>query len=134
MATSPQFVATPHNQFSTTLTTANSALDGTGTSALVFEAGVNGSEVQHIRTSSKGANAQTIARFWENNGSDPNTATNNVLIEERVLTATSVSTTTPMFQDRWPLNRTLKAGHRIYMTLSVAGTAGWQAEAVGGHF
>ena len=63
---------------STTLTTANTAKDGTGTTQLIFTAGADGGRVERIRVRALGTNVATVLRIFINNGSAPTVAANNV--------------------------------------------------------
>jgi hypothetical protein len=88
--TSPIFPLTPKIGYGT-LATANTAKDGTGTVVTVATAGSNGSRVDQIKVRALGTNVATVLRFFINNGSDPTTATNNALIHEVTIAATTLS-------------------------------------------
>ena len=63
-----------------TLTTANTAKDGTGTVALIFTADAsNGGRVERVRAVPLGTNTASVLRIFINNGSDPTTAANNTI-------------------------------------------------------
>lgn len=127
MAVRPQFVATPNAGTPGVLTAANTALDGTGTTGrlLAFTAGASGSLLPSIRFTHKGTNSSaTVMRVFRNNGADPETATNNVLIGERAVAANTLSQTAASIAYDLPLDITLEAGERIYVTMGTAATAG----------
>jgi hypothetical protein len=70
------------------LTTANTALDGTGTVSPVFVAGANGGMLNEIRLKYLGANnATSVLRVFLNNGATNATAANNALIFEMTIPA-----------------------------------------------
>jgi hypothetical protein len=88
----PIFPLTPKTSWAT-LTTANTAKDGTGTVATVFTAGVNGARIDQIKVRALGTNVATVLRFFVNNGSANTTAANNSLVHEVTIPATTLSET-----------------------------------------
>lgn len=74
-----------------TVTTANTAKDGTGTVVTVFTAGVNGSKIDAIHVRALGTNIATALRFFVNNGLTNATPANNTLAHEVTATATTLS-------------------------------------------
>lgn len=74
-----------------TLTAANTAKDGTGTVATLFTAGANGARIDQIKVRALGTNVATVLRLFVNNGSANTTATNNSLIHEVTIPATTLS-------------------------------------------
>lgn len=134
MATAPQYVtnvAPVARVVPATLTAANIATDGTGATgrALVVTANSSGfTAVPYLRVKPLGTGAATMIRVFRNNGSDPEVAGNNALLFELAVAASTLSQTAKMPEYDIPLNLNL-AGHastpeRIYVTLSVAHTAG----------
>lgn len=122
-------------QFAPALTTANTAMDGTGTVATVFTAdATNGGFVQRLRMRSVGTNVQTVARVFINNGATNATATNNTLFDEMTLPATTANATsaTPTFEI--PLGFALPPGYKILVTLGTTVAAGWVPTVVGGKY
>jgi len=95
-------------------TTANTALDGTGTVFSCFTAdATNGGFVQAIRIKAPTTSTPTVIRFFLNNGSTNATASNNSLLDEMTLptiTGTNVAST-PIYEI--PVNRALPAGYKI---------------------
>lgn len=73
------------------LLTANTAKDGTGTVVQVAAGGTNGLKIDQIKVRAKGTNVATVLRFFVNNGSTPTTATNNALIHEISVPATTLT-------------------------------------------
>lgn len=99
--TSPISPILPHSGFAATVqTTANTALDGTGTVIGFFTAGANGSRVNRVRACHRGTNIQTVLRIFLNNGSTNGTAGNNSLLAEATMAANTLSqTAASVFQD-----------------------------------
>lgn len=138
MATSPSFAATPTpvaRSVPATLTAANTALDGTGATgrSLVFTAeSTNGSVLPYLKFKALGTNVATVARIFRNNGSDPETASNNALISEVTLAATTASATAALAEYISVLNLVLGPSERIYVTLGTAVSAGWKVTPMNG--
>ncbi len=86
----PIFPVVPKTSWGT-VTTANTAKDGTGTQVTVFTAGENGSRIDQIKVRALGTNVATVLRFFVNNGLDNTTAANNSLIHEVTIASTTVS-------------------------------------------
>lgn len=93
--TNPIFPLTPKTSWGT-VTTANTAKDGTGTVVTVFTAGTNGSRVDQIKVRALGTNVATVMRFFINNGSANSTAANNTLAHETTIPATTLSETSAL--------------------------------------
>lgn len=117
-------------------TTATNSYDGTGTNvALIFLAdATNGSLVERIRVKALGTNTASVMRFFLNNGSTNGTATNNTLIGEVALPATTASATAATAEVEYPLGFVLQAGFRIYATIATTVVAGWQATVIAGDY
>jgi hypothetical protein len=123
-----------------TLTTA--AADFTGISAnnlLVFTAhATNGSRIVGIHFEAIGTNTQSVARIYINNGSANTTATNNSLVGQLTLPATTTSNTVAVVSaDYYFPNGAadLNPGFRIYVGLGTTVAAGWVPTAIqGGEF
>lgn len=127
MGTSAQFATTPNAGAPATLTAANTALDGTGATgrALIYTAGASGSILPYVQGQHLGTNSNPgVLRFFKNNGSDPEVAGNNSLIKEHAFLANTLSQSAVSVPMPIPLNVRLAAGEKIYVTLSVAATAG----------
>jgi hypothetical protein len=132
--TSPIFPLTPVTTWGT-LTAANTAVDGTGTVATIFTAGTDGGRVDYIKARALGTNVTTVVRVFINNGSVNSTATNNSLITEAVLPATTASNSTEIGADVViPLNISIPNGYKINVCIGTAVSAGWQFTAVGGNY
>lgn len=132
--TTPIWSATPNIGFSGLVTAANTAMGGTGTVNLIFTAGSNGGIVESIRFKAGGTNVQTVARIFGNNGSTNTVATNNFLLYEQTLLATTASATAALAEYELWLNKKLPAGFRLYFVLGTAVASGWQATAFGGDY
>lgn len=135
MNTAPVFTRMPSIDWATTtLTTANTALDGTGTVHIAATAGANGEYVRDLRFRSLGTNVQTVARIFINNGGDNAVAANNILFDEITLPATTAAANAAIAPYVLPLNLGLPAGYRILVTLGTTVAAGYRVSAVGGDF
>lgn len=132
--TTPIFVATPKNWFGTTGTTANTALDGTGTVATIVTAGANGSKITRIRLTAMGTNAATVIRFFVNNGSTNATATNNALIYEYALAVNTLSQSAASTQVDIPIDLALQATYKLNVTTGTSIAAGVMVSAEGGDY
>jgi hypothetical protein len=129
MATAPQFATTPNAGTPASLTAANTALDGTGATgrALIFTAGSSGSFLPSVNLRHLGSNVATVARFFVNNGTDPEVAGNNALVKEVAIAVNTLSQTAASIEYEASLNAVLKAGYRVYVTLGTAVAAGVKA-------
>lgn len=133
--TAPIFTLTPEVTWgATTIATANTAKDGTGTVLNVFTAGLNGSYVQRIRFRPAGTNVQTVARVFINNGSTNATAANNILFDEITIAATTLSETTAQSTFEIPMNFALPAGYTINITIGTTIAAGLYVSTIGGDY
>ena len=132
--TTPIFLATPKNWFGTTGTSANTALDGTGTVATIATAGSNGSKITRIRLTALGSNAATVVRFFINNGSSNGSATNNALMYEYALASNSLSQTAASIAADIPIDLALAAGYKLNVTIGTSVAAGVMVSAEGGDY
>lgn len=134
MSTAPQFASTPNKGTPGSLTAANTALDGTGSTGrvLIFTAGSSGSVLPEIRFMHLGTNVATLCRIFRNNGSDAEVAGNNALIGEVAIAANTVSSTAASIPYRYIETLVLGAGERIYVTLATAVSAGIKITPING--
>ena len=133
--TAPIFSRTPNNGWTApALTTANTAMDGTGTVSTVFTAGADGGYVAQLRAKAAGTNIATVLRVFVNNGSTNSTAANNILVSEFSLPATTASATAATPDVVIPLNLPLPATHRIHVTIGTTVASGWHVSAHGGSY
>ena len=126
---------------SITLTTANTAKDGTGTTALLFTAGADGARVERIRARALGTNVATVLRIFINNGSDPAVAANNILYAEKTIAATTLSETAELALNELPTTTdttafpiVLPPSYRLYCTIGTTISAGIRVMAIGGTY
>ena len=127
--------------YSTLLKTANTAKDGTGTVNLIFTAGADGGRVERVRARAVGTNVATVLRLFINNGSDPTSATNNVLYAEKTIAATTLSEAAELALNEFPnitdptsFPLVLPAGYRLYCTIGTTVAAGLMVTAIGGNY
>jgi hypothetical protein len=133
--TSPIFIGVPNFGIGTSTTSANMAVDGTGTQISVFTAGANGGYVRRLRVKGQGSNSASVMRIFINNGSTNATATNNVLWGELNLNATGASNFSSIGADyEYAMNLVLPAGYVVNVCFGTAGTGGWIPSAEGGNY
>jgi hypothetical protein len=131
----PIFTGTAVSPFGAAVTAANTAADGTGTVTTIFTAdATNGGFVGLIKLKPLGTNVASVARFFVNNGSTNATATNNVLIGEITLPATTVSQTAALIELGYLVNQGIQSGYKINMTIGTAVAAGWIASVDAGSY
>lgn len=140
--TAPIFPLTPKVNFGKVLT-ANTATDGTGTTVVVFTAGANGSKIDQIKVRALGTNVATVLRLFVNNGSDPAVATNNSLIHETTIAATTISQTAALADNDITIPKGdlvdvpipyLPAGYKILASVGTTIVAGIQVTVHGGDY
>jgi hypothetical protein len=132
--TNPIYSLSANVNVGQTITTANTAVDGTGTVVTAFTASSEGSRVEKIKFRSKGTNVATVVRIFINNGSDPTVATNNSLYEELTLPATTISQVAQLLNQEITLNLVLPAGYKITVTIGTTVAAGYAITCVGGNY
>lgn len=133
MALDPQYTVVA-NISQDTRTTANNVYDGTGTVGTCFTAGANGSFLGYIKLKPLGTNVTSVARFWINNTGTNATASNNFLIAEVTLPATTASTTAALQELTVPLNFAIEPLYKINWVLGTTVAAGWQAVVIAGDY
>lgn len=127
-----------------TLTAANTAKDGTGTVVTVFTAGANGSRLDQVKVRALGTNVATVLRFFVNNGSANTTATNNSLIHEVTIPATTLSEVAALSDTDVTITKNttetavpipyLPAGYKLNVTIGTAVSAGLQVTVHGADY
>lgn len=132
--TAPIFPLTPDVAWVQGITAANTAKDGTGTVNTVFTAGANGSHVRRLIIRPLGTNVATVLRVFINNGSTNATASNNALIAEIGLSATTNTETAAIAGAELSLDIVLPATFRLNVTLGTAVAGGYTVTAVGGDY
>lgn len=130
----PIFAQTPVFTVGQTITTANTAKDGTGTVVLLYTAGANGSRVDAIKVRSTGTAVATVIRIFVNNGATAATATNNSLYTEATIAATTLSEVGAQTDNSLTMNISLPATYRVYATIGTSVAAPLQVSAVGGDY
>jgi len=119
-----------------TVNTANTTKDLTaGTIYLVFTAdATDGSRVSKIVWQPLGTNVATAGRIWINNGSSTGTATNNTLLRDLTLSATTNSEVAAIGNTEVLLDIALPAGYRMYVTIGTGVAAGFDVTVIGGNY
>jgi len=134
MATSPNFTATPKIAWSGNLTTGTNTYDGTSGTTVVFTAGSSGSFLRSLELEAAGTNVATVLRVFINNGSAVGTASNNALVMQYSLPATTASATVGTPHVTVPLNLAVPAGYVVRVVLATTVAAGWQISSVHGDY
>lgn len=141
--TQPIFPITPNVSWGT-VNSANTAKDGTGTVTTVFTAGLNGSRIDQIKVRALGTNVATVLRLFVNNGSANSTATNNTLIHEVTIAATTLSEVSALVDNDITIAKNagdtvvpipyLPAGYKINCAIGTTVAAGLQITVHGGDY
>lgn len=144
MATNPIFTAVPVTTFlsgaaasaSTPGVTANTSKDGSSGTVYgpIMTAGASGSRVDFLRLRALGTNVATVCRVWINNGGVTTTPANNTLFTEYTCPATTLSEVAALAEVTIPMNVSLPAGYKVYVTFGTATAAGFHVTAVGGDY
>jgi hypothetical protein len=127
-----------------TVTTANTAKDGTGTVVTVFTAGLEGSKIDQIKVRALGTNIATVIRFFINNGSANSIAANNTLVHETTIPATTLSEVAALSDNDITIAKNagevavpipyLPAGYKINVTIGTSVAAGLQVTVFGSNY
>ena len=131
--TAPIFCYVPRIEWGT-ITTANTAKDGTGAVVTVFTSQANGSRIEKIKARALGTNVATVLRIFINNGSTNGTAANNSLYMEWTLPATTLSEVAALTDQEIYLNLPLPVGYKINVTIGTTVAAGYAITGVGGDY
>ena len=134
MATSPNFTATPKIAWSGNLTTGTNTYDGMSGTTVVFTAGSSGSFLRSLELEAAGTNVATVLRVFINNGSAVGTASNNALVMQYSLPATTASATVGTPHVTVPLNLAIPANFVVRVVLATSVSAGWQISSVHGDY
>jgi hypothetical protein len=133
--TAPIFSKAAHVEWDTGITLANTAKDGIGIVDTVFTAdAINGSYLQKLTVRPRGTNVATVLRVFLNNGASNATASNNVLIAELSLPATTNSEVAALSGYEIPMNIALPAGYKVNVALGTAVAGGYAVSAFGGDY
>ena len=130
----PIFAQTPIFNVGATVTTANTAKDGTGTVVLLYTAGANGSRLDTIKVRSTGTAVATVIRIFVNNGATNATAANNSLYVEATIAATTLTEVAAQVDNLIQMNISLPATYRVYATIGTTVAAALQVSAQGGDY
>lgn len=128
--TSPVFTLTPNITVGQTVTTANTAKDGTGTVVTVHTAGANGSFVYSVVFQPIGTNTASVGRIFLNNGSSNATPGNNSYVIDASLPATTNSEVAGIGRTVVPINITVPAGYKLIVTIGTTVAAGFGVHCV----
>lgn len=117
-----------------TLTTANTATDGTGTVATLFTAGADGAYLQRVQAKSKGTNVASVLRLFLNKAAPTSTASNNALLADAALPATTSSQVAPLNPVELFFDVMVPAGYSLTASIGTTVAAGWDILAVSGDY
>lgn len=142
--TIPIFPITPNVSWTSSIATANTAKDGTGTAAVAFTAGTEGSKIDQIKVRALGTNIATVLRLFINNGASAETATNNTLIHEVTIAATTLAEDSALADNDILIVKDtgvnvspipyLPGGYKILATVGTTIAAGLQVTVHGGDY
>lgn len=133
--TAPIFSKQAHASWVNGITAANTAKDGTGTVDTIFTAdATNGSFLQKLIIRPRGTNVATVIRVFINNGATNTTASNNALIGEVTLPATTNTETAAIQGTEISFNLPIPAGYKINVTLGTAVAGGYAVTAIAGDY
>lgn len=134
--TDPIYSRAPDIQWSGTIATAVTAVDGSGATTVFTADATNGGIVSRLKIRALGTNIATVMRFFVNNGSSIATPANNSLIGEITVAATTLSQTSALADNEVPLLMPLPLplGYRITATIGTTIAAGLQATAFAGKY
>jgi hypothetical protein len=108
------------------VSTANTALDGTGTIVTIFTAGASGSRLDSVTVKATATVANGIVRLFVHNG------TTAFLLCEIIVLASTSSTTVTSFEDGRKLDMVLPSGWSLRASTTIAQPL--NVIAVGGDF
>lgn len=128
--TNPVFTLTPNITVGQTVTTANTAKDGTGTVVTVHTAGANGSYVYYVTFQPMGTNTASVGRIFINNGSSNATPGNNSYFADASLPATTNSEVAGIGKTIIPVNMSIPAGYKLNITIGTTVAAGFGVQAI----
>ena len=131
--TNPIFALTPKVGFAT-LTTANTAKDGTGAVSTILTAGASGMYVDKIKAIPLGTNVASVLRVFLNNGADQTSAANNTLLFEKSLPATTLTEVAAQTEQVISIGFAIPAGYKLNVAIATAVAAGWAVSGVGGDY
>jgi hypothetical protein len=134
MANAPQFTGTPKIAWSGNLTSGTNTYDGTSGTTVVFTAGASGSFLRSLELEAAGTNVASVLRIFINNGSTVGTASNNALVMQYSLPATTASSTVGTPHITIPLNLAVQANYVVRVVLATTVSAGWQISSVYGDY
>lgn len=117
-----------------TANTSKDAASGTIYGPIFTADATDGSRLDFIKVRALGTNVATLMRVFVNNGSVTTTAANNALFIERQIAATTVSETAEQPDIIVPMNISLPASYRIYVTFATVVAAGFHVTGVGGDY
>jgi len=136
MASTAQYLATPVTT-AVTISTANTAFDGSGTVAIVFTAGASGARIDRVVIEGLGTTAAGLVTIFKSDDATSNTTSNTHLYDVVAVGAVTASTTVAPFTttceeytapNKWPLTlpagATLRVGTTIAQSIKVTAVGG----------
>lgn len=101
-------------------------------SSSFFTAGINGARVNRVRVQPLGTNVATVLRIFLNNGGSFAIPTNNTLIAEITMPATTATQVAALGSQDVYVNTVLKGGYKLYYSLGTTVAAGFAVTALDG--
>lgn len=130
----PIFVLTPTSPVGQTLSTANTAKDGTGTVVTLATAGTYGQKIKRIVIQPTGTSVKTVVRLFINNGSTNATAGNNTYIKDIAVPANTIVENDVMPNIELDVDIDLPPSYKLNATIGTTVAAALAITAFGGDF
>src|SRR2546430_6565943 len=105
-----------------------------GSAVVLFTAGTLGSFLSQVVATPLGTNVASVLRCWVNNGATFATTTNNALLFEVSLPATTITEVAAQSSITVVLNFALPATYRLGIAIGTAVAAGWAVVCEGGNY
>jgi hypothetical protein len=135
--TTPIFSKAPRASGVALSVSAVTGTDGTDANVkTVFTAdATNGSKIEDVYITHSGTNsADTVVRFYINNGADHTVATNNFLVHEETMLANTLSQAAASVQGYFKANFVMPPGYKLLAASGAAISGGMSVVAFGGDY
>lgn len=138
MSDKAQYIATP-KRTTATITTANTAFDGSGSIATFYTAGANGARIERVVVQATATTTAGLVNIFVGDDTAANTTANTHLYDSAIIAATTPSATVAPFSTtregvnvpaKWPL--VLSAGQTLRVSTTKA--EAFRVTAVGGDY
>lgn len=120
--------------YTSAITAANTAKDGTGDVGFLIKAEYQDLYVDRVIFVPIGSNVATVARIFINNGESNDVASNNTPFMEETLAATTLDEAAAFAVESVTTDLWLPKGYRLMFTLGTTVAAGWRGLALAGTY